>query len=53
MKVAKDVIHIALQCRNHSIGTVFISSIIYSTKVNYQLLCKVNNFLHVLLITQQ
>ena len=52
-KIAKDVIHIALQFRNLNIGTVFISSIVYSTKVNYQLLCKVNNFFYVLLITQQ
>ena len=45
-KIAMDVISIALQCRNHNIGTVFISSIVYSTKVNYELLCTVNNFLH-------
>ena len=45
-KIPRDVIDIALQCRNHNIGTVFISSIVYSTKVNYELLCKVNNFLH-------
>ena len=29
-----------------NIGTLFISSIVYSTKVNYELLCKVNNLLH-------
>ena len=52
-KIAKDVIDIALQFRNLNIGTVFISSIVYSTKVNYRLLCKVNNFFYVLLITQQ
>ena len=46
MKIARDVIDIALQCRNHNISTVFISSIVYSAKVNYELLCKVNNFLH-------
>ena len=45
-KIARDVIDIALQCRNHNIGTVFISSIVYSTKVNYELLCKLNNLLH-------
>ena len=38
---------IALQCRNHNIGTVFIFSIVYSTKVNYELLWKLNNFSHV------
>ena len=45
-KITRDVIDIALQCRSHNIGTVFISSTVYSTKVNYELLCKVNNFLH-------
>ena len=45
-KIARDVIDIALQCRNHNIGTVFICSIVYSTKVNYELLCKLNNLLH-------
>ena len=35
-----------LKCRSHNIGPVFVSSIVYSTKVNYELLCKVNNFLH-------
>ena len=45
-KIMRDIIDIALQCRSHNIGTVFVSSIVYSTKVNYKLLCKVNNFLH-------
>ena len=45
-KITRDVIDIPLQCRNHNIGTVFISSIVYSTKVNYELLCKVNDFFH-------
>ena len=45
-KIPRGVIDIALQCQNHNIGTVFISSIVYSTKVNYELLYKVNNFLH-------
>ena len=44
-KIRRDVIDIALQCRSHNIGKVFISSIVYSTKVNYELLWKVNNFL--------
>ena len=43
MKIARDVIDIALQCRNHNIGAVFISSIVYSTNVNYELLCNLNN----------
>ena len=45
-KIRRDVIDIALQCRSHNIGKVFISSIVYSTKVNYELLWKVNNFLY-------
>ena len=45
-KIARDVIDIVLQCQNHNIGTVFISSIVYNTQVNYELLCKGNDFLH-------
>ena len=43
-KIARDVIDTALKCRNHNTGTVFISSIVCRTKVNYEL-CKLNNFL--------
>ena len=32
-KIAKDVINIALRCRSHNIATIFISRIVYSTKV--------------------
>ena len=46
MKIARHVIEISLQYRNYNIGTVFISSIVYSTKINYELLCKLDNFLH-------
>ena len=45
-KITRDVIDIALQYRSHNVGTVFISSTVYSTKVNYEYLCKVDNFLH-------
>ena len=49
-KLASDVIDIVLQYRNrnrnHKIDTVFISSIAYSAKVNYELLCEVNDSLH-------
>ena len=44
-KIAGDVINIAVQSQDHNIGTVFISSIVYSSKVNYALLCKLNSFL--------
>ena len=37
MKIVRNVIDIALQCPNHNVGTVFISSIVYSTKANYEL----------------
>ena len=33
-KIARDVIDIALQRRKHNISTIFISSTVYSTKVN-------------------
>ena len=33
-KITRDVIDIALQYRSHNIGTVSISSTVYSTKVN-------------------
>ena len=60
-KITRDVIDIALQYRSHNIGTVFICSTVYSTKVNYEYLCKIDSFLHeecvksgfYLLITQQ
>ena len=45
-QIVRDVVDIALQCRNYNIGTVSISSIVYSTKVNYGLLHKLNNALH-------
>ena len=45
-KIARDVINIKLQYQNHNIGTVFISSIVYGTNVNYELLGKLNRFLH-------
>ena len=45
-KIASGIIHIALQYRNHNTGTVFISSIVYSTIVNYELLSKLNSSLH-------
>ena len=35
-KIVRDGIDIALQCQNHNIGTVLISSIVYITKVNYE-----------------
>ena len=34
-KIAKDIIDIALPCRSHNIATIFISSIVYSTKISH------------------
>ena len=35
-RISKDVIEIAQRCRNRSIGKVFVSGIVYYTKVRYE-----------------
>ena len=40
--IAKDIININLRCRNHNITTIFISSIVYSTKVSHRIIQKLN-----------
>ena len=35
-QIRKDVIEIAQRCRNGSIGKVFVSDIVYCTKVRYE-----------------
>ena len=35
-QISKDVIEIAQRCRNGSIGKVFVSDIVYCTKVRYE-----------------
>ena len=37
-EIAKDIINIAFRCRSHSIATIFISSIAYSTKVSHMII---------------
>ena len=37
-EICNDLIKITLRCRDHSIATLFISSIAYSTKVNLELI---------------
>ena len=44
-QIAKDIINIALRCRSHNIATIFISSIIYSTKVSHTIIQKLNELL--------
>ena len=41
-EIAKDIINIALRCRSHNIATIFISSIVYSTKVSHTIIQKLN-----------
>ena len=44
-EIAKDIINIALRCRSHNIATIFISSIVYSTKVSHTIIQKLNELL--------
>ena len=44
-EIAKDIINIALRCRSHNIATIFISSIVYSTKVSHTIIQKSNGLL--------
>ena len=34
------------KCQNHNIGAVFISSIVYRTKINYEFVCMLIGFLN-------
>ena len=36
--ICNDIFEIALRCRNHNIGEVFISSVAYSSKVSHELI---------------
>ena len=44
-EIAKDIIDIALHCRSHNIATIFISGIVYSTKVSHTKIQKLNELL--------
>ena len=44
-EIAKDIIDIALCCRSHNIETIFISGIVYSTKVSHTKIQKLNELL--------
>ena len=41
-EIAKDIINIALRCRSHAIATIFISRIVYSSKVSHTIIQKLN-----------
>ena len=43
--ICKDIINIALKCRNSNIGMIFISSIAYSSKVNPASIKQLNGLL--------
>ena len=44
-EIVKDIINITLRCRSHNIATIFISSIIYSTKISHTKSQKLNGLL--------
>ena len=44
-EIAKDITNIALRCRSHDIATIFISSIVYVTKVSHMIIQKLNELL--------
>ena len=45
-QISKDVIEIAERCRNRSIGKVFVSGIVYCTKVRYETIQNLNKSLY-------
>ena len=44
--ICNDILEIALRCRNHNIGEVFISSVAYSSKVSNELIQQLNNLIY-------
>ena len=45
-EICDDIIKIALRCRSHNIATIFISRIVYSIKVNLELIRNLNGLLY-------
>ena len=41
-EIAMDIINIALCCQSHNIAAIFISRIVYSTKVSHMIIQKLN-----------
>ena len=44
--ICNDILEIALRCRNHNIGEVFISSVTNSSKVSNELIQQLSNLLY-------
>ena len=44
--ICNDILEIALRCRNHNIGEVFISGAAYGSKVSNELIQQLNNLLY-------
>ena len=44
--ICNDILEIALRCRNHNIGEVFISGVAYGSKVSNELIQQLNNLLY-------
>ena len=44
--ICNDIVEIALRCRNHNVGEVFISSVAYSSKVSNELRQQLNDLLY-------
>ena len=44
-EIEKNIVNIALRCQSHNIATVFISSIVYSTKISHTKTQKLNGVL--------
>ena len=44
--ICNDILEVALRCRNHNIGEVFISGVAYGSKVSNELIQQLNNLLY-------
>ena len=44
-EITKNIINIALRCRSHNIAMIFISSIVYSSKVSHEIIKRLNELL--------
>ena len=44
-EVTKNIINVVLRCRSHNIATIFISIIVYSSKVSHKIIKKLNELL--------
>ena len=44
-EISNDIINIANRCCSQIVATIFISSIAYNARVNFQLICNINGLL--------